>query len=233
MKPRMLTAVGLILTSFLLHGVGNSATATMTFDALMSLIEESRAANERGYEWTETMTLSVDGDERYRVQHTCRYDADGEVQRIPVAPDAEQKKNSLLEMQNVDEIMVSLKDAMALLSDYASFDPVKIRAAKDAGNVTVSAPDKEGTTRVAIKNYLKPGDQVTIDVAQAKGMLKGGSISTYRGDVATNDKNSVKIRVDASAHSDGTPHQRLSTIDLVAPALQVEIKKSEYKKHQN
>lgn len=188
----------------------------------------------RAYEWIETTALSYQGEEKVKQQNRCYYGADGVLQKVPVPADAaEQKKRGLrgrAAETKKEELEKSLKDAVALLRTYVPIDPARIQTAKDAGSVSVSLPSSEGRVRVTIKNYMKPGDEVAIDVDGAKNTLQAVAITTYTGDEKT--KSPVAMKVAYAPLTDGTLYPATETLDLSGQALKVDIKNSGYRKQQ-
>ena len=73
---------------------------------------------------------------------------------------------------------------------------------------------------MTIKNYLKAGDEVTIDIDGAKNTLKGFGISSYVGDAAAKEKSPVTASIGYGALPDGTdlPGQGIAR-DQLAEAL--------------
>ena len=118
-------------------------------------IKESLAASKaalKGYEWVETTAVSLDGEEKARLENRCYYGAEGTLQKVPASPDAkEEKKKRGLRGKAIEnkkeELQASMKEAIALLRQYAPLDPAKIQAAKEAGNVSVSTRPRTAASR--------------------------------------------------------------------------------------
>ena len=216
--------------------VGSLACVAMAQEASpdrIEMVKQSFAKSQaalRQYEWIQTVGLSLGGEEKVKQQYTCYYGAEGMLQKVPVAADAPEKKKRGLRGKAAErkkaELQASLKSAMALLDQYTPVDPARIQAAKAAGNVSVSVPDKAGLLRVTIKDYLKPGDQVEVVVDGAKNTLQGVSISSF-----LEDKSPVVAKVSYSALPDSTIYPASQTLDLKAQELSVSVKSSGYKKH--
>jgi len=189
----------------------------------------------KSYEWVETTAVSLGGEEKVRLENRCYYGAEGTLQKVPLAADAkEEKKKRGLRGKAIEskkeELQASMKEAVALLRQYAPLDPAKIQAAKDAGNLSVSTPAPDGGIKVTIKNYLKAGDEVTIDVDGAKNTLKGFGISSYVGDAAAKEKSPVTAAIAYGALPDGTIYPAKETLAISAQKLSVDIQNSGYKK---
>ena len=117
---------------------------------------------------------------------------------------------------------------MSLLQQYAPLDPAKINAAKEAGNVSISLPDAAGRVRVTMKNYLKPGDQVEVELDTAKNVLAGVSIASVLEQAQT--KSPVAAKVGYAALGDGTLYPAKTALEISAQSLKVDLQNSGYKK---
>jgi hypothetical protein len=184
------------------------------------------------YEWVETVALSLSGEEKVRQQYTCYYGAEGGLQKVPVAADAQQAKKRGIRGKVADskkaELQASLKAAVGLLQQYAPLDPAKIQAAKAAGNVSVSLPAANGSVRITIKNYLKPGDEVGIELDGARNTVKAVSIASFVEE--KKGKSPVSAKVSYAALADGTADPATESLDIPAQKLNVGITNSGYKK---
>jgi hypothetical protein len=187
-------------------------------------------AKARGYEWVETTVISLKGEEKARKQNRCYYGADGKVQKVSLdqAPAAEKPqagggrrgarlKEKVVENKK-DEMQEYMKSAAALIQSYVPPDPARIQAAKDAGRVTAN-PQAGGAVRLAISQYLQPGDMYTIDLDPAGGKLLGLAVNTYlekREDVVT-------LAVTMNTLADGALYAAQSTLEAKAKNITVVI----------
>lgn len=193
------------------------------------------AAKIRQYEWVETTIISMKGEEKARKQNRCYYGADGKVQKIsldpPAAPEQKQAgggrkgrmKAKVVENKK-DEITEYMKEAAALIHAYVPPDPAKIQAAKDAKRITTT-PQDGGKVRLAIAQYLKPGDSLTIDMDAAAGRLTGLGVNTY---IDKQDE-PVTLAVQMNALPDGATYAGQTTLDAKAKNITVVIQNSGHK----
>jgi hypothetical protein len=190
------------------------------------------AASLKSYEWAQTVALSMSGEEKSRKSYKCSYGTDGKVQKTLAGAPAEEKKKKGLRGKAVEkkmaEIDASLKAAMALLDQYSPLEPTRIQAAKAAGNLSVSVPAADNRVRITIKNYLKPGDVVELEVDGAKNTLQSVAITSAmdQGEV----KGPVTAKVTYSALVDGTVYTMKQAVDLTAQKLKVDVENSGYAK---
>jgi hypothetical protein len=187
------------------------------------------------YEWIETTVISLKGEEKSRKQNRCFYGADGKVQKVAMGgePKAEpsggggrgRKKGGAIKgaiVENkVEDIQKYMKEAAALIHSYVPPQPDKIQAAKDAGRVSVD-PQAGGGVRVEVKQYLKPGDVLSIDLDPAAGGLKGLNVNSY---VEKPDE-PVTLAVQMATLPDGALYAAKTVLDAKAKNIQVAITNS-------
>lgn len=226
---------GVLLGSFACVAVAQEAAPTTTPEDRVAIVKDSLVASKaalRQYEWIETVALSLGGEEKIRQQYRCYFGAEGALQKVPVATDAKEEKKRGLRGKAVEskqaELKASLKGAMDLLRQYVPLDPVKIQAAKDAGNVSVSLPAADGRVRITIKNYLKPGDEVGIEIDTAKNTLQTVSVTTFVEQAK--EKNPVSAKVSYAALQDGTIYPVKEALAISAQGLNVDVQNSGYRK---
>jgi hypothetical protein len=192
----------------------------------------SSAAALRKYEWMETTVVSMKGEEKSRKQNRCYYGADGKVQKVPIeaAPAAPAKEKRGVRGKVVankkEEIGDSMKEAIALVKSYVPPDAARIQAAKEAGKVTVNPPDAQGKVQMVIKDYLKAGDSLTIDLNAAANTLTGLTVASF----TDKEKNAVGLKVTLSALADGAIYPANIALDVKEQNMNVAITNSGYKK---
>jgi hypothetical protein len=199
----------------------------------VSAIKESlknSIAELHGYKWVETTMISIKGEEKSSIQKSCYYGTDGQVQKTPIGEPAEQKKERGLRGKIVEkkkaEITDSMQEAIALVKQYVPPDPAKIQAARNAGNLSVVPPDAQGNVKVVIKDYLKPGDSLTLDANAATNRVTGMAVSSYT-DTA---KDAVGVTVTFGAFADGTVYAATTNLTVASKDLEVAITNSGYEK---
>jgi hypothetical protein len=190
------------------------------------------AAALKQYQWVETTVVSIKGEEKSRTQNNCFYGADGKVQKTPVAaaPAEDSKKKRGIRGKIVEnkkeEISESTKEAVALVKQYVPPDPARIQAAKDTGRLSVTPPDATGRAAVLIKDYLKAGDSLTIDLNVATNTISGVTVATFTDSA----KDKVGLKVSWGSFPDGTVYVATIHLDVASQNLAVAIENSGYKK---
>ena len=197
--------------------------------AIKTSLKTSMAAL-RHYQWVETTVVSMKGEVKATTQNQCYYGADGALQKTPVGPPPEEKKSRGLRgkiaADKKEELSATVKEAVALVKQYVPPNPEKIQAAKTAGNLSVSPPDPAGNVQIAIKNYLKSGDLLTISANAGTDTITGMSVSTF----ADNAKDVVALKVNFAAFPDGTIYPAKIVLDIKSEELNIGIDNSGYKK---
>ena len=198
--------------------------------AIKENLQKSLAAL-RQYQWVETTVVSMKGEEKSRTQDSCYYGADGKVQKTPIgappppAKEARGVKGKVVENKK-EEISNAVKQATALLKQYVPPDPAKIQAAKAAGKYSVSPPNPAGQVQMVIKDYLKPGDSLTLTANAATDQITGMTVSTY----ADSAKDAVGLKVGFGSFADGTVYPAKINMDIASQQLGIAIENSGYKK---
>jgi hypothetical protein len=199
--------------------------------AVKESLQTSMAAL-RQYQWVETTVVSMKGEEKSRTENNCYYGADGKVQKTPVAAPAQDEgrqkrgvRGRVVENKK-EEISGAVKEAVALVKQYVPPDPGKIQAAKAAGKLSVVPPDAQGNVQIVIKDYLKPGDSLTLAANAATDRIDGVVVSTFTDKA----KDAVGLKVAFGAFTDGTVYPAKIQLDVAAQNLGVVIENSGYKK---
>jgi hypothetical protein len=191
------------------------------------------------YEWVETTVIKLKGEEKARKLNRCYYGADGKVQKIamdqPAPPEKEQSggrggrrgggalKEKVIENKK-DEMQDYMKEAVALIQSYVPPAPAQIQAVKDGGRLAAN-PQGGGKVRVEMKQYLKPGDSLTIDVDTAANRLLGLGVNSY----LDKPDEPVTLAVQMNTLPDGALYSAQTTLDATAKNIQVVVTNSGHK----
>jgi hypothetical protein len=134
------------------------------------------------YQWIETQTLSLDGEQKSQTVNRCYYGPDGTVQKeqLSTTPPAAKKPGLRGKIQEKEEaeLKTYLQNAVALAHSYAPPDPARLQAAVGAGNLAI-VPQPNQSVRLTFSNYLKPGDSLALDVDLTDNRLQDANIASY------------------------------------------------------
>jgi len=184
----------------------------------------------RRYQWTETTTISLKGEEKSRKQQACLYGADGKVSKTPIGqPEPQQQASSggrrggRLKQQVIEKKKDEMKDYMeraaALVHQYVPPTPDQIRAAKEAGRIAVT-PQSGGTVHLVISQYLKPSDSLTIDLDPATNRLIALGVNSF----LDTPEDVVTLAVQMNTLPDGALYAAQTTLEAKAKNIKVVIR---------
>jgi hypothetical protein len=188
--------------------------------ALKQSIQESQAQL-RKYEWIQTTIVSLKGDEKNRKQERCYYGADGTVQKVllddqSAAPPQGGRLKQRIVANKKEDMKEYMDAAVSLIEQYVPPKPADIDSAKTRQTIAIR-PGQGGRVRVAFTDYIKPGDQLAVDVDGAANRVLGVSVNTYL-DTA---QDAVTLAVGFRTLPDGTSYAAQTT--LTAPAKNITV----------
>jgi len=224
--------------------VGSAAAQTApTPDERVAALKQSLAENQarlRGYEWMETTIISLKGEEKARTQKRCYYGADGKVQKVAIdeAPKADaaaggggrggrgsgRVKTKVVENKK-DDMKEYMQRAGALIQQYVPPQPAQIQKVKDSGKLSIK-PVEQGVVRLALPEYVQPGDQLTIDINAAANAIAAVNVATY----LDKPEDTVTLDVKFATLPDGTSYTSQTTLDAKAKNIRVVVQNSGYRK---
>ena len=190
------------------------------------------------YEWVETTVVMLKGEEKTRKQNRCYYGADGKVQKVAIGdtPKAQQgggggrpgKRGGAVKAKVIEnkkeDMQEYMQQAAALIHSYVPPQPQQIQAVKDGGRLAVN-PQPGGKARIEMKQYLKPGDSLTIDLDTAANRLLGLGVNSH----LDKPDEPVTLAVQMNTLPDGALYAAQTTLDAKAKNIQVVITNSGHK----
>jgi hypothetical protein len=213
-----------------------AAETPATPEGRIEAVKQSLATSEaslKQYEWSQKVAISLKGEEKARKDYKVSYGPDGKLKKVPAAAAAEEpkKKRGLrgkAAANKMEDIEAALKASMALLDQYSPLEAARVQTAKNTGNVSVSVPGADNRVRITIKNYLKPGDVVELEIDGGKNILQSVSItSTIEQESA---KGPVVAKVTYAPMADGTLYPLQQVLDLKAQSLKIDVENSGFSK---
>lgn len=194
-------------------------------------IQQASAANKQklaGYLWQESETISIKGD----VKDTKIYQVhieNGVQQKVLLnnASSAPPPSGGRIRQRVVANKTAEYADygqqIGALAKQYTSPNDQLLYQAKQAGNISIQPG--AGVVNLVIKNYIKPGDSVTMTVSEQTHAPVSVQINTY----LTDTKDVVTVSAQFSQLPDGTNHVATATINGVSKQLTITQQNSMYR----
>jgi hypothetical protein len=224
-------AIGLgIVTS--LPGARAAAQAPPSPDQMVAALKQNLAESQkrlRQYEWVETTTISLKGEQKSSKQQRVFYGADGKLTKTPMGeppPQAAEQgggggrrgggriKEKVVENKK-DEMKEYMEKAAALIHQYVPPNPEQIQKAKDAGNMATR--QQPPGVRVEFRNYVQPNDLMALDVDAKAALLSALSVQTY----LEKKEDAVTLNVRFGALADGTSYTAQTNLDVKAKSIAV------------
>ncbi|HTT20228.1 MAG TPA: hypothetical protein VMG82_14855 [Candidatus Sulfotelmatobacter sp.] len=200
-------------------------------------LKESMAKNKQAlaqYTWLETVTISLKGEEKKQQHYQVQMGPDGKPQKTPLdsAPAAQPQQSGgrggRLRQRVVEKKKEEYEDyaesMKTLAQQYVPPDKDSIQAAYAKGNISMT-PGPGGVV-LAIHNYVKPGDSMTLTIDKAQKQLQSIQIASYLSD--SSDAMNLTVRFDRLP--DGTNHVASTRIEGVSKQLTVATQNSNYQK---
>jgi hypothetical protein len=195
-------------------------------------IKQSSAANQLAlarYSWMEQQTISLKGEVKKTQQFQARIGPDGQQQKIELNPQAAPQPSGGRFKQRVvakktDEFQVYGQQIAALGKQYSQLDLQALDQAYQRGDISMQPDAAAGTISLIIKNYLKPGDSVTLVFDQQQKAIRAVQVASY----LTDPEDAVTIAVQFAKLPDGTNHVSTNQVNGVSKQLGVMIQNSTY-----
>lgn len=181
------------------------------------------------YEWIETTTVAVRGDEKSRQQNRCYHGADGKVQKVPVgSPPPEDKRRGLrgrIAEAKKEELTGTMKEAIELVKQYIPPDQTRIQAAKDAGKVAIS-PQPGQRVRLTFADYLKAGDSLVLELDLSSNRPLEAKVASY----LDSDREPVTLDVKFGVLDNNATYAATSILEAKGQNLKVTVENSGYRR---
>ena len=206
-------------------------TAKERVAALKASLAESQKAL-RSYEWIETTTVFMKGEEKAGTVKRCYWGADGKVQKVDIAPQPEpEKKRGIkgkIAQKKKAELTDYMKQAVELVKSYVPPDRDLIQKAQDAGNVSIHILEPNKRVQIEFKNYQVPGDSLKVEITLADNRLAGVSLATFLADKSSKDPVTMEVRM--GTLEDGTTYSEETVLQAEAKKMKVVVTNSGYRK---
>ena len=196
--------------------------------AALQTFSEANQSSLRRYTWTETVRFLLKDELRSTWQFSCRYGADGRVERTPIgAPPPGTTAGPFRPSEKEgtkEQFEATLQSVRAAVALYVPPDPRKLEEASQAGRIRVERPI-DGEAALSVASYAKPGDSVLLDFRTDKRKLARLKVRTYLDDPAV----PVDVDIRYAALPDGTNHPEIVEVTEAREAIRVMIQSSTYR----
>jgi hypothetical protein len=212
--------------------VGSTARAQGVQQHLAALKNSMIASQQdlRTYQWVETTTVSVNGQQKSWKEEACYYGADGSLQKTPIASSPPPAKKfgfrGAIEESKIEQMTDTMKQAAALAKSYVPPVPAFLDAASKRGDVSFDVLQPGQVVRLNFKNYKIPGDTLSITLNIQTNKLLGIGVSTYMGDPS----NPVSMVSQMGTLVDGATYTARTELQVPSSNMVVDIVNTGYRK---
>ena len=216
------------------HFTGLAVAQNPELQKRVAEIKESSAKNKQAlasYSWTETVTISLKGEQKKQEHFQVRLGPDLKPQKTSLDPPAEAAAPSggRLKQHVVAKKKEEYKDyadqMKALAQQYVPPDKDLLQQAYAKGNITLGpAAGNPNELQLIIHNYLKPQDSMTLVFDKTQKALLQVKVASYVDD----PKDAMNLSVTFKSLPDGTNHISNLVIDGVSKQLNIAIQNSNY-----
>jgi hypothetical protein len=196
-------------------------------------IKEAQGVNKQKlaqYTWQETQTISIKGNVK-----------DTKIYQVQMGPNGQPMKNEIgnekaesgghegrlkkhVVEKKTEEYQQYGQEIGALAKQYTTPDPDRLMQAKQQGGISLQPG--MGAVSLVIKNYVKPGDSVTMTINEQTHSPQSLQVSSYLDD----PKDAVTISAQFGQLPDGTNHVATTQIDGVSKQLTISTQNSNYQR---
>jgi hypothetical protein len=224
------TWLGILLTALSLPVFAQQPTVGERIAALKATMMASQVIL-RQYQWVETTTVTVNGEQKSQKQEQCYYGADGTLQKVilfqspPEALPGGFFRRRIAERKQ-KELAADVQEATALIHQYIPLDQAKLQAAKDAGNVSVQMVVPGQRARLTFSNYAMSGDSLALDV----NLTNNHPLAVAVSSMMNSDQSAVTINVTYGTLDDGTTYISGAVLNDPTKPLTITLQDSGYRK---
>ena len=195
-------------------------------------IKAASAANKQAlahYTWQEQQTTSIKGDVKKQQVFQVSVGPDGQQQKTQIGgSQAAPPSGGRLKQHVVEKKTAEFKDYGEQIADlakqYTQPDPERLQAAFQAGNISLVPGGGEGEIKLVIKNYVKPGDSLTLVFNRQQKAIQSIQVASY----LDSPSDAVTIAAQFAKLPDGTNHVASTQINGVSKQLTVVTQNSNY-----
>jgi hypothetical protein len=183
------------------------------------------------YMWDQLVIISLKGEQKKQEHFQVRLGPDGKPQKTSLDPPSEptesggRLKRHIVEKKK-EEYKEYADNMKSLAQMYVPPERELLEHAYQQGNIMIgpAAGGVPNELRLVIKDYLKPGDSLTLFFDKAQKELLRIEIASYMDDT----KDAMNLTVQFTPLPDGTNHVSSMIIDGVSKQLNVAIQNSNY-----
>jgi len=228
------STITLALVSGLAALVLSAPPAIAQNAALQQRLAEVKVASEANkkalshYNWQESVTTSIKGEVKKQQLFLVNIGPDGQQQKSEINAQPDQAGGGPLKRHIVAKKKAEYKDYGEQIADlarqYTTPDPGRLQQAYQQGNISLQLGGGENIMTLIIKNYIKPGDSMTLVFNKANKSIQNVRVASYLDD----PKDAVTIAAQFAKLPNGINHVTGTQINGASKQLTVVTQNSNY-----
>jgi hypothetical protein len=191
-------------------------------------LTDSKASMKK-YEWIETTTVFVNGEQKSVIQKQCYYALDGKLTKVETGGSTAAKTPGGLRGKVAENKKAEMSDyaksAIEKIQTYLPPVPEKIQKIYNDGKVGIQILEPNKKFKLTFPDYNEPGDFLAVSLNKPDQKLFALDVSTSVDD----PKQKVVFNITFSDLPDGTQFQGTTTLDAPAKNLKIMIVNSGFK----
>jgi cytochrome c1 len=199
--------------------------------AKIAQVAEASKANKAAlshYNWQESVTTRIKGEVKKQQVFLVNIGPDGQQQKSEINAQPDQASGGPLKRHIVAKKKAEYKDYGEQIADlarqYTAPDPGRLQQAYQQGNISLQLGGGESMMTLNIKNYIKPGDSVTLVFNKAQKAIQSIRVASYLDD----PKDAVTIAAQFAKLPNGINHVTGTQINGASKQLSVVTQNSNY-----
>ncbi len=199
--------------------------------AKLAQVKEASAANKQAlshYNWQESVTTSIKGEVKKQQLFLVSVGPDGQQQKSEINAQPDQSSGGPLKRHIVAKKKAEFKDYGEQIADlarqYTQPDPSRLQQAYQQGNISMQLGGGQNMMTLIIKNYIKPGDSVTLVFNKPSKAIQSVRVTSYLDD----PKDAVSIAAQFAKLPNGINHVTGTQINGASKQLTVVTQNSNY-----
>lgn len=181
------------------------------------------------YEWIETTTTFMKGEQKALKQNQCYYSVDGKLTRVQTGATTQSKGpgglRGKIAANKKEELSDYVKKSIAKVQTYLPPDPGKIQKIYADGKVSIQVLEPGKKFKLSFPDYNEKGDMLTVSLDKVAQKIMALSVTTS----VDNPQEKVVFNITYNNLPDGTQYAGNTTLDAQAQNLKIVIENSGFK----
>jgi len=224
--------LALVMTTF--FGTGNIfAQAQAEVKETVSIIKNNLVESKekiKKYEWIETTTTYVKGEEKSKKQSQCYYGVDGKLVKVETGGSTPQKKKGGIKgkiaANKKEDMEEYIQKSVEKIQTYLPPDPEKIQQLYAGGKTSLHVLEPGKKIKLDFMDYNQKGDGLSVTIDKVRKIILAIDVNTYIDD----PEDKVIFNIKYNTLPDKTQYPESIYLQADAKKVKVVIGNSGYKK---